>query len=80
MVAAAVDLIDLALDEREKRLRSFLEERGASLPAVDRAPAVGPCPLPLSEGDSDHVAWVQGLGADTVAAGEAWAGASGPRW
>ncbi len=72
VLEAAADLLDGAIEERSARLASFLAERGHSMPPVDRTPAVGPCPLSLAGGPSEHVEWVQGLSAADVEVGRDW--------
>lgn len=75
ILAAALENLELATAERSKRLQSFLEERGAAMPAW-KVPDVGPCPLNIRQApELDHVSWVRALAPDNVAAGEAWLGA-----
>lgn len=73
VIDAAIETLGLCIDERVKRLRAFMEERGKSLPQLQTDPSV-PCPDALrgADGPDDHVAWVQALSDDAVAAGQAW--------
>ena len=74
VVEAALGTLDACIAERVKRLDAFLAERGLSMPSLTLDPDV-PCPLhdALAEGpELDHVAWVQGLAADAVEAGQRW--------
>jgi len=74
VIDGAIANLELAIAEREKRLRDFAVERGVgtiSPAALDEAPA---CPIDLGgEGSvDDHVAWVGGLADAQVEALRAW--------
>ncbi len=71
----AIENLDLAIAEREKRVRDFAAERGASIVGLGAADEVAPCPLDLSAGgerSSDHIAWVRGLRESEVEALRRW--------
>ena len=72
-VAAAAELLDLAIAERRKQLDRFVVERGGAAPrfAVGELPA---CPWTLGPdaAGAGHVEWVQGLDADAVTQGQNW--------
>jgi hypothetical protein len=72
-IVAEEALVNLAacVDERTKRLASFLGERGKTLPALG-APDEPDCPLALAPSPSEHVAWVRGLGTAEVTALTGW--------
>lgn len=60
VISAAIEVIERNIEEREKRLASFLRERGQEPPKL--RPAAPPCPLALAaEEPVEHVAWVRGL-------------------
>jgi hypothetical protein len=80
--AGAVDLatvyeealrnLEICLEERVSRLRSYLAERGRQLPEM-APPAVPPFPIALdARAEADHVQWVQSLADDQVAAARTW--------
>ncbi len=74
VLEAALETLALCIDERVKRLRSFLGERGESMPVLNLRPQV-PCPLQhalAQRTDEDHVSWVQGLDSQAIDAGTAW--------
>ena len=73
VIDAAIETLQLCIDERVERLRAFTEERGEAAPSLDLDPASS-CPEALvrAEGPEDHVAWVQALPPDAVEAGQAW--------
>jgi UDP-N-acetylglucosamine/UDP-N-acetylgalactosamine diphosphorylase len=74
LAAAAVNALELGLEERWQRLAAFLGEQGQAVRAPDLE--VGPgSPLELVDLESDHVAWVQGLGNGEKHAARAWLGA-----
>jgi hypothetical protein len=59
------------VDERIKRLESFLAERGRTLAPLG-APDEPPCPVALSADATEHVAWVRALTPADVTALGAW--------
>lgn len=61
VVAAAIDTLGVAIDERVARLHAFLEERGEAPPVLVLEPDSA-CPLTLFADPVDHVQWVRGLG------------------
>jgi hypothetical protein len=69
----AIANIELGIDERLKRLGSYLAERGRSLSAVVPAEQP-PCPLRLADTVPavDHVTWVQALASPEVDALAGW--------
>lgn len=71
---AAIEVIERSIEEREKRLASFLRERGREAPTL--RPTASPCPLALAAEEPyvDHVAWVRGLSAGDAARCVAWLG------
>ena len=70
MLTAAIETIQLAIDERIGRLQAFLQDHGVPAPTFDATlPA---CPLALAASDTDHVAWVRAVPADEAARLEAW--------
>lgn len=72
VLTEALANIELGIAERHKRLASFLTERGQEMPAMDLAVELA-CPLTVSHAaDQAHVAWVHGLSAPQVEAGQAW--------
>ncbi|HET6583463.1 MAG TPA: UDP-N-acetylglucosamine pyrophosphorylase [Nannocystaceae bacterium] len=73
LVESAIVTLDACIDERVTRLRSFLVERGRPMPALVLDPDIA-CPLPVAPSTvpGDHVAWVQSLSDDLIAAGIAW--------
>lgn len=73
VLEAALETLDLCIEERVQRLRAFVRERGGTVPElpVDAEPPA--CPLPLRDApELDHVAWVGALDAAQVEAGIAW--------
>jgi hypothetical protein len=73
VIAAAIDVLDACIAERVDRLAKFLEERGASVPALELEPVIPACPLPLDRDvELEHLAWVRSLADAEVAAGQAW--------
>src|SRR5690606_31868881 len=77
VVTAALQTLDACIDERVARLRGFLHERGATMPALELDPQVA-CPLPVAPADPsvapyvDHLEWVRGLSDHEVEAGQRW--------
>lgn len=71
VIEAALENIAACIDERVKQLARFLEERGAK-PLDLTVDALPPCPLALTGGPEDHVAWVKALDDDAVVAGTEW--------
>ena len=71
VLAAAVDTLGEAIDERVVRLRGFLEERGKPMPELHLDPDIA-CPLELEASTQDHLSWVRGLDDDAVARLQAW--------
>jgi hypothetical protein len=63
--------VGACVDERVKRLQSFLAERGRSLPPLG-APDEPPCPLAIAPDPVEHVTWVRALPAAEVSALGAW--------
>ena len=71
VVEEAVTNVDAGIQERLKRLASFLEERNITAPKLE-LPPIDACPLTLDEGPREHVDWVQGLSERTVQDGIHW--------
>lgn len=73
LVLAAIENLDACIAERVKRVRSFVEERGAAMPTLDLDPDVA-CPWGSLPGDGslDHIAWVRSLEMEDVERGSAW--------
>jgi UDP-N-acetylglucosamine/UDP-N-acetylgalactosamine diphosphorylase len=73
LVEAAIETLGECIEERVARLEAFLGERGRPMPVLDLAPALQ-CPFGVAPATqpNDHVAWVQALSDDDVAAGIAW--------
>ena len=71
VVEAAVEVLDLALAERHKRLSSFLVERGETVPDLDLS-GLPECPLQLGPGGPDHVSWVRALSDEDRARAWTW--------
>ncbi len=71
VVDEAIATIDLCIEERIARLRSFLVERGKGEPTL-RIDVSTPCPLRIEPSAADHVTWVRSLSDDDVAAARAW--------
>jgi len=69
---AAVEAIELCWRERAHQLARFLEERGQREPILALPEAAPTCPIDVVRDERDHVAWVQSLPDDVVAAGQAW--------
>ncbi|MCA9659864.1 MAG: UDP-N-acetylglucosamine pyrophosphorylase, partial [Myxococcales bacterium] len=70
----AIANLDLAIDERRKRLISYAGERGL---AAEELPPLAPdsyppCPIAIDGAADEHVAWVQGLDEDAAEALRAW--------
>jgi len=77
VIDGAIENLDLAIAEREKRLRDFAAERGASVVSLAERDEAPPCPIELNrvEGapdDDDHIAWVRGLADAQVEALRSW--------
>ena len=70
VIEAALDRLDLCIDERVDRLRRFCEERGVEPPKLVLE-GFDACPLAL-DGPEEHLDWVQGLDDDTVTRGTDW--------
>jgi acetyltransferase-like isoleucine patch superfamily enzyme len=69
---AACELLSVSIDERIRRLRNYLEERGLPIPSLSfRTP---PCPLRTEPSDTyfDHIKWVSGLSDVDVELGVSW--------
>lgn len=72
LVSAALENIDLCLEERLRRARSFAAERRTELPQLDLSPN-HPCLLPLHRDPGvGHLDWVASLSPSEVEAGRLW--------
>ena len=71
--AAALETLAGCVAEREKRLASFLRERGAPVPRLRPAEGLR-CPLAIAAAEPyvDHVAWVRALAPAAADACAAW--------
>lgn len=67
----AIATLDLCIAEREARLTAFLRERGVEA-SVPRPVQTHACPIAVTSGEQDHVAWVRGLSASDAAALTDW--------
>jgi UDP-N-acetylglucosamine/UDP-N-acetylgalactosamine diphosphorylase len=76
VVDAAIETLSLAVDERVKRLTSFLHERGRDVPPLNLEPEIAEaCPLPIEPGSAEresHLDYVAGLDSATCESGVAW--------
>jgi UDP-N-acetylglucosamine/UDP-N-acetylgalactosamine diphosphorylase len=70
-VAAGAQIIEAAIAERRKQLERFVIEREGRVPNFEVA-ELPACPWSLTPGGPEHVEWVQALGAEDVAIGQAW--------
>jgi acetyltransferase-like isoleucine patch superfamily enzyme len=70
-VAAAADVIELAIVERRKQLARFVEERGGTSPSFASV-ELPRCPWPPSPDERSHLEWVSALTDEQVSAGQAW--------
>jgi len=72
LVVAALENIDLCIEERIRRARSFAAERSTELPPLELSPDHA-CPLPVDrEPDLGHLDWVASLSPTEVEAGRLW--------
>lgn len=72
VIEAALQNLDIAVEERRKRIDAFLIERGAE--KVDLGtPNEGACPLPIDRGpELSHIEWLATLEDSEVEAGQEW--------
>lgn len=71
VLQAALETIELCIEERRKRLDAFSSERGAPPIELDLE-AGDPCPLEVRPSDEDHLSWVRGLDDEQVEQGSRW--------
>jgi hypothetical protein len=69
---AALDLLSVCIDERVKKLRQFLEERGLPIPSFSLSNP--PCPLRIEAKHPyvDHIDWIMDLSQVEVEKGLSW--------
>jgi hypothetical protein len=69
---AALDLLSVCIDERVKKLRQFLEERGLPIPSLSLNNP--PCPLRIEAKHPyvDHIDWIMDLSQVEVEKGLSW--------
>ena len=69
---AALDLLSVCIDERVKKLRQFLEERGLPIPSLSLSNP--PCPLRIEAKHPyvDHIDWIMDLSQVEVEKGLSW--------
>jgi UDP-N-acetylglucosamine/UDP-N-acetylgalactosamine diphosphorylase len=69
---SALEMLSVCIDERVKRLRYFLEERGLSTPSLSFANP--PCPLRIEACSPylDHIKWIMGLSHADLEMGVSW--------
>jgi hypothetical protein len=72
VVQAAADLLSVSIDERVKRLRQVLEERGLPIPTLPLT--LPPWPLRIAPSNSyiDHINWVSSLSDTDIQLGTSW--------
>ena len=71
LLDAAIANLELCINERVKRLNTFLDERETDMPTL-HLDVERPCPLPVEPSGTDHVTWVQSLPQDVVTMGQEW--------
>jgi UDP-N-acetylglucosamine/UDP-N-acetylgalactosamine diphosphorylase len=71
VIEAALQVLDMCIQERRKQLERFVTERGGTMAPI-AAPEKQDCPLPFEGVHEDHVLWVQSLPEDQVEAGARW--------
>jgi hypothetical protein len=69
---AALDLLSVCIDERVKKLRQFLEERGLPIPSLSLSNP--PCPLRIEAKHPyvDHIDWIMDLSQVELEKGLSW--------
>ena len=76
VIDAALETLDLAVQERVDRLQAYLAERGAKPAKLELEPAAASqCPLPVdagSDGELSHLDYIAGLDEATRKQGIAW--------
>lgn len=76
LMDAALETLQLAIDERVTRLRAYLDEREKPMPELQLSPSVAEqCPLdvePGSAGEQPHMDWIRSLDESTRAQGVLW--------
>lgn len=72
VLSAAIEALRVCVAEREKRLASFLRERGEVVPELKAAALACPLAIAAEEPYVDHIEWVRGLSAGDASACVAW--------
>jgi hypothetical protein len=72
VITAALDTLDLCIEERVGRLEGFLHERGEPMVPVHLGDEAA-CPISVEPGDArDHISWVRALATGDVERLQAW--------
>jgi hypothetical protein len=69
---AALDLLSVCVDERVKRLRQFLEERGLPIPSLSSSNPTCPLRIEARHPYVDHIDWIMDLSPVEVEKGLSW--------
>jgi UDP-N-acetylglucosamine/UDP-N-acetylgalactosamine diphosphorylase len=69
---AALDLLSVCVDERVKRLRQFLEERGLPIPSLSSNNPTCPLRIEARHPYVDHIDWIMDLPPVEVEKGLSW--------